>query len=244
MIVETEAIVLNSMKYGDTSKIVSLFTKSFGKVSVLAKGSRKAKNKFGSSLEPLSYSSVSFYNNPNRDLKILADSELFIPLRKIPESFEHLSAGLILSEAITQVIDINEINLELFEIVSEILIRLNELLPYPYNYSTYFQIKLAEILGFALDLEVYDNGKNELYFSFSNGCFNKENNSMSLVYKFDINVARKLSEIGRTEFNLLSSIECSNQFTAKLNDFFVRYFSFHLDKKYSYKTLNLFNSLL
>jgi len=244
MIVETEAIVLNSMKYGDTSKIVSLFTKSFGKVSVLAKGSRKAKNKFGSSLEPLSYSSISFYNNPSRDLKVLSNSELFLPLRKIPESFPHLSAGLIMSEAISQVVDLNEINTEIFELVTQILIKLNELLPNPQNYTTYFHIKLAEILGFALDLNLPETDKNELLFSFSNGCFIKDTNSMSLSYKFNINVAKFLSEINLLEFNQISDIESNKRCTEILNDFFVRYFSYHLDKKYSYKTLNLFNSIL
>jgi DNA repair protein RecO (recombination protein O) len=232
------------MKYGDTSKIVSLFTKSFGKVSVLAKGSRKAKNKFGSSLELLSYSSISFYNNPSRDLKVLSNSELFLPLRKIPESFPHLSAGLIMSEAISQVVDLNEINTEIFELVTEILIQLNEILPNPQNYTTYFHIKLAEILGFALDLKVPDNGNKEMFFSFSNGCFIKEISSMSMSYKFDVNIAKILSEIASASINQLINIDCNKKCIDIFNDFFIRYFCHHLDKKYSYKTLNLFNSIL
>ena len=61
MIVSTDAIVLRSMKYGETSKIVTLYSKKFGKIKVIAKGARSAKSKFGASLEPMMHSSVIFY---------------------------------------------------------------------------------------------------------------------------------------------------------------------------------------
>ncbi|MBI5464877.1 MAG: recombination protein O N-terminal domain-containing protein, partial [Ignavibacteriales bacterium] len=43
MIVKTDAVVIKSMKYSDTSKIVALYTKEFGKLSVIAKGARANK---------------------------------------------------------------------------------------------------------------------------------------------------------------------------------------------------------
>ncbi|MBP6673311.1 MAG: recombination protein O N-terminal domain-containing protein, partial [Bacteroidetes bacterium] len=52
MIVETEAVVLHTMDFRDTSKIVTLYSRKFGKIKVIAKGTRNQKtNKFGSSLE-------------------------------------------------------------------------------------------------------------------------------------------------------------------------------------------------
>ncbi len=37
-IIKTEAFVLKSLKYGETSKIVTLFTKDFGKMNVVVDG--------------------------------------------------------------------------------------------------------------------------------------------------------------------------------------------------------------
>jgi DNA repair protein RecO (recombination protein O) len=48
MQVETAAIVLRTIKYGDTSLIVHLFTETLGKISLMFKGARKA-NKSGGS---------------------------------------------------------------------------------------------------------------------------------------------------------------------------------------------------
>ena len=41
-IIKTEAMVLTKMDYGDTSKIVSLYTKDFGKLSAIIKGGRSS----------------------------------------------------------------------------------------------------------------------------------------------------------------------------------------------------------
>jgi DNA repair protein RecO (recombination protein O) len=67
MIAETKAIVLHTRKFSDTSKIATLFTSDFGKISVIAKGAAKPKSKFGSSLDPLSYINISFIKKILRD---------------------------------------------------------------------------------------------------------------------------------------------------------------------------------
>ena len=76
MLVTTEAIVLRSRKQGDTSKIVSLYTRDYGFVDVIAKGAREMKSKFGSALEPFTLSKVTFYKKEGRDLYLLANAEV------------------------------------------------------------------------------------------------------------------------------------------------------------------------
>ena len=61
MIAKTEAVVLRSMKYRETSRIVSFYTKQFGKISGIVKGARSPKNAFGSALQPMSHVSLVLY---------------------------------------------------------------------------------------------------------------------------------------------------------------------------------------
>jgi len=49
---KTEAIVLRSMRYGETDRILHLFTPDRGRLSAIAKGVRRAKTRFGGRLEP------------------------------------------------------------------------------------------------------------------------------------------------------------------------------------------------
>ena len=79
MIESTDAIVLRAIKYGDTSKIVTLYTRRFGKVAVIAKGARSAKSKFGSALEPMSLIQAVFYRKENREVQLLSQADLLHP---------------------------------------------------------------------------------------------------------------------------------------------------------------------
>ena len=101
MIVSTDAIVLHAMKYGDTSKIVTLYTRKYGKLKVIAKGVRTAKNKVGASLKPMTISSVVFYKKQNRELSLLSKCEIALPLKNIFAVEEKLAAVLAVIELLS-----------------------------------------------------------------------------------------------------------------------------------------------
>ena len=50
--VNTEAVVLRSMRYGEADRILHLYTPSRGRVGAIAKGVRRARSRFGGRLEP------------------------------------------------------------------------------------------------------------------------------------------------------------------------------------------------
>jgi DNA repair protein RecO (recombination protein O) len=50
--VETEAVVLRSIRYGEADRILHLYTPDRGRVSAIAKGVRRARSRFGGRLEP------------------------------------------------------------------------------------------------------------------------------------------------------------------------------------------------
>lgn len=50
--VKTEAVVLRSIRYGEADRILHLYSADRGRVSAIAKGSRKPKSRFGGRLEP------------------------------------------------------------------------------------------------------------------------------------------------------------------------------------------------
>ncbi len=103
MIVSTDAIVLRSMKYGETSKIVTLYSQKFGKIKVIAKGARGAKSRFGASLEPMTHSSVILYKKEERELNLLSKSEITKSFLKFGSSGDRLATGLAVVELVNMV---------------------------------------------------------------------------------------------------------------------------------------------
>ena len=55
---KTEGIVLKEMRYRDTSKILSIYTKKYGKVSVMARGAYKPRSMIIANTQPFSYNEI------------------------------------------------------------------------------------------------------------------------------------------------------------------------------------------
>ena len=152
MIVSTDAIVLRSMKYGETSKIVTLYSKKFGKIKVIAKGARSAKSKFGASLEPMMHSSVIFYKKEQRDLHVLSKCELSTPFLKFDGNGDRLAVGLALVELVNLVMHDEEENLPMFALLVEALEAVDRASQNLLNIFFAFELRLLEIFGYGLNL--------------------------------------------------------------------------------------------
>jgi DNA repair protein RecO (recombination protein O) len=72
----TPAIVLSSLRYSETSKIVRLATRDHGVQSVIAKGALRPKNRFGASLQLLSEGQAQFLLKEHRELHLLTSFDL------------------------------------------------------------------------------------------------------------------------------------------------------------------------
>lgn len=67
------AFILQQLKYRETSLIIDALTRDFGRVSLLAKGVRKAKSKTAGLLQPFIPLTISYFGNA--ELKTLTDVE-------------------------------------------------------------------------------------------------------------------------------------------------------------------------
>ncbi|MGE5174807.1 MAG: DNA repair protein RecO [Hyphomicrobiales bacterium] len=75
-IVETEALVIRSYRLGETSLIVSLYTREFGLLRCVAKGARGPKSRFGAALEPGVRLRAVVYRKLSRDLQLLSKADI------------------------------------------------------------------------------------------------------------------------------------------------------------------------
>lgn len=74
-LVPTDAIVLQSFPYGETSRIVRLLTRSAGIHSAIAKGAARPRGRFAL-MEPFAEGVASLYIRPGRDLQTLGGFDL------------------------------------------------------------------------------------------------------------------------------------------------------------------------
>ncbi len=152
MIESSDAIVLKAIKYGDTSKIVTLYTRRFGKMGVIAKGARGPKSKFGSALEPMSLVQAVFYRKENRELQFLSQADLIRIWRRLTSDERKLTAGLALVEILHAAMHEEEEHPELFDAAREALEAVDEPDSSEAAQLIRFLLRLSSLLGFAVDL--------------------------------------------------------------------------------------------
>src|SRR5205807_2086684 len=80
-LVTTPAIVLQTYRYSETSKVVRLATRDLGVQSAIAKGALRPKSRFGAGLELLSEGTAQLYFRETRELHTLGAFDL-INLRR------------------------------------------------------------------------------------------------------------------------------------------------------------------
>ncbi|MCX6137501.1 MAG: DNA repair protein RecO [Ignavibacteriales bacterium] len=153
MIVSTDAVVLHAMKYSDTSKIVTLYTREYGKIKVVAKGARSNKSTFGSSLEPMTHSSVIFYKKEHKDLHLLSKSEIVTPMYRLATDGDKLQAGFAVIELLDVVMHSEEKSENIFQLVVQSLHLLDRSEKNFRNVFIAFAVHLFRHLGYELSLE-------------------------------------------------------------------------------------------
>lgn len=152
-IIRTEAVVLRSLDYGETSQIVTLFTRDNGKIGVIAKGARRPKSSFGATLQPMAYTQVVFYYKPTRTLQTLSESSYVESFHRLRRGLKTITVGLRIVELVDALMEKEDPQPEVFELLVQALRRLNGTDARVANLWPYVQLRLADRLGVAPSVE-------------------------------------------------------------------------------------------
>ena len=101
MIIDTDAIVLKTFSYGETSLISRCFTKDKGKISFIIKGAKSKKNLISPYFQPLSFINIIYKENEKRELQVVSKVSFVQIWTKIPLSLRKMS----LSQSILEISD-------------------------------------------------------------------------------------------------------------------------------------------
>lgn len=153
MIASVKAIVLKTIKHGESSKIAELYTDEFGRISVIAKGARSNKSKFAGILEPASVISCSFYYKSTREIQLLNSAELMINSQKSSNDIQRISSALTICESLLDTQPANYKNENLFVNASLSLQFINDINTYPFAVLCKYFIELCKECGFELSFE-------------------------------------------------------------------------------------------
>lgn len=122
---KTTAIVLRLVDFSESSLVVTLFSRDFGKVRALAKGGRRLKGPFEAALDLLNVCRIVFLRKSSDALDLLTEAKLQRRFRAAARDLSSLYAGYYVAELLGELTDDYDPHPALFDAACETLAALD-----------------------------------------------------------------------------------------------------------------------
>ncbi|MBF1442657.1 DNA repair protein RecO [Prevotella pallens] len=224
MITKTRGIVLRSVRFGESSLIVDVLTKSSGRVSFMVHIPKTSKGKIKKQyFQPMTLLDFEYDFRQRSNLQRIKDVRVSLPYSSIPIDPAKSCISLFLSEFIYYATRNEQENPTLFTYISTSLEWLDNAYEDFANFHLVFMMRLGKFLGFHPFLEDFTPG---CFFDLRNGCFTL---SMPLHADF-LNAADAghLYNLMRMNFDTMKLFKLSHDDRNRITEIVLRYYKLHL----------------
>lgn len=217
---DTKAIVLSTLKYGDTSLIVRCFTQNFGLKSFIVKGVFTKKKRTSSVYYPLNEIEISFSSKINdQQLVFLKSSQIAYYYESL--HFHPVKSAIVffISEILNLVLKEESDNEALYFYLQHSLKEFDKKQDNFADFHLIFLIQLTHFLGFYPNIE-----SDGTLFDLENGFFTNSSSSINMLKADESILLKKLLEL-----NFIDEIK--NNFNQSqrslLLDILIKYYQIH-----------------
>ena len=232
MLVKTQAIVLKTYKYSETSIIAKIFTRKYGLLSFMVHGVRKKKSKFSASMfQALQVLDIEIQYKTKSNLHSIRDLSLSEGIQSIHSKIVKSSIAFFLAEVVSKTVREEEANEELFNFLHNSVVFLekaeDDIIS---NFHMVFLISLSKYLGF------YPNYSKKLYFNIFTGGFENNYNSQ---YCFDEKETDLFGKLLKLNYSSCQQISINQEQRRSLISGILRFYSIHLPEMGEIKSLEV-----
>lgn len=226
----TYGIVLNDMSFGESSKIIKVFTREMGKVSIMVKGAKSSHSK------NLSVSQIFGVNEyllkKGQSFYYISEAKIIETNFNIRNNYWNLIYASLLSEILEKSILDEHPNKKVFDLFRKTLMFFNDTKD-PISLAMAFELKYLTFIGYKPKLDVLE----ENYFSFREGIIDYKNSSSYNVTKREIKYLNSLLYNKLEDINDFEIEENRKKFLHKI---LIEYIKYNLEIS-SFKSNKLFS---
>ena len=224
MLQKTKGIILHQIRYTDSGVIAQIYTREFGRKSIMIKGMRGRKSgKHNVLFQPMFILDLIFYHRESREVQILKDFSVSHSPADIYADVKKSCIAVFLAEILTSVLKEESPNHELFDYIEDSIKYLDRCGAGSANFHIAFLIGLSSYLGF-------EPGKRDdpdkKYFDLLNGAF-VNLPPLHSAYA-DPHISDILADFFSVSFDRMRSIHLTGSQRNEVLETIIRYFSIHL----------------
>ena len=239
MIHKTKGIVLNQIKYGETSLIVQVYTEKFGRQSYMVKGGRSKKSSMKSNLfRPFFLLEMEVYHREGKNIQSLKEVRLCENLNNLVFDVYKSTMVLFLTEVCSKVLREEEQNQELFTFLYNSIRYLDLTEESIGRFHLYFLSKLTRFLGFYPQLNWSDR---KAFFDMDNGFFVEEDRIHA--HCLEKCLSRKLYSLFSTSIDFVKDLKMSKEDVDVLLRAILNFYALQIDGFSNLKSLSVLHEL-
>lgn len=143
-------IVLRRISFGETDRIVTLYTRELGKISAIAKGARKPISRLSGATETLTH--AYFQLATGKTLDVITQAEARDSFPRIKKDISRITCASYVAELVDKFVEERERNVRLFELILStlyLLERPND----PLKIVRMFELKFMSLMGYEPSLD-------------------------------------------------------------------------------------------
>ena len=246
--IKTKAIVLQSIKYGDSSLIVKMLTEELGLQSYMVKGVFGKKSK----MKPALFQNMTLLDivcgSANGSLGFIKEISLSHYYKSIATDIKKSTIIIFISELLSKYISESETDINLFNFIYDSMLWLDDATSDYADFPIIFAIRLSAHLGFFPNIETYKEG---YCFDLLDGNFKKVNND---IYQIDENISSALNNVCQLSISSqdwpagsqIFSFSNSSILTTRrqLLDAIIIYFKLHSDNVKEVRSIDILREIL
>jgi len=237
-LLKTEAIVLKNNLIGETDKIATLFTKSYGKLQAVAKGARRSKSRFVNAIRPFIVANYVIFEGQN--YYYIDQWELIEAYKNIEKDLVKFSVASYIAETINKILEENQKSERLYLFLKHSLKAVDELQIDPLIFISSYNLKLVSLLGYMPQLDncvVCGKGENLKYFSNSCGgavCINCKNKCFDAKPLHGVTL-KAIKYFLKGDYDKLQNIKVSGVIKEEVDKIITAYMKEHLEIEFKSK---------
>lgn len=140
----TPGIVLDEQAYGESSKILRIFTRERGKLSVMAKGAYRSRSKLLSLTQPMVEGE--YFLTLGKSFAYIRDGKIIEDHRALESNFKQLLTGTFILEVIDKALEYGQVNKKIYGLTKKTLEELEK--GFSKTLVNAFLIKVLSFLGY------------------------------------------------------------------------------------------------
>jgi DNA repair protein RecO (recombination protein O) len=245
----TNAIVIQSHHYGESDKIVTFFTKDFGKMKGIAKGARRSKKRFQNALEIFSHLRLIFFDREGMGLVRAENCDILHHFPRIREDLRRILYGNYYLELVNEMAGEREINAEVFELLLSFLSTLDTVEPQEETLRM-FEIRMLSLFGYRPNMKRCGLCRREwgdfkeissFFFSLEKGVLVCEPCSKAWedLIPLSLGTARLIEWVSQIELEKIHRLKFTSQALSESRELLPKFIAYQLGKELkSLKALN------